>query len=207
MLLRLKLIVCCLFLYLPFSTSAMADLIHWEFSGQSNPPSLFESQFITGGFDYNTGTGTVSNITVQSGDETVPNCFICHNFANSTATIFDNGITFDETILINSGDLIDIYFSITFNVSTSTPENPQANFDFSTPGTVSNVALHEIAYLRLDDPFNPDIYDADGCRDCITAVGSLLPVPEPETYAMVLSGLGLIGFVANRRKKMDAKTA
>jgi hypothetical protein len=29
----------------------------------------------------------------------------------------------------------------------------------------------------------------------------MLPVPEPETYAMMLAGLGLIGFVANRRRR------
>jgi uncharacterized protein YcgI (DUF1989 family) len=27
------------------------------------------------------------------------------------------------------------------------------------------------------------------------------PVPEPETYAMLLAGLGLIGFVAKRRRR------
>ena len=27
------------------------------------------------------------------------------------------------------------------------------------------------------------------------------PVPEPETYAMLLAGLGLLGFVARRRSK------
>lgn len=29
----------------------------------------------------------------------------------------------------------------------------------------------------------------------------LMPVPEPETYAMMLAGLGLIGFVAGRRRR------
>ena len=29
----------------------------------------------------------------------------------------------------------------------------------------------------------------------------LAPVPEPETYAMMLAGLGLMGFVAKRRKQ------
>ncbi|WP_292996568.1 FxDxF family PEP-CTERM protein [Nitrosomonas sp.] len=28
----------------------------------------------------------------------------------------------------------------------------------------------------------------------------LTPVPEPETYAMLLAGLGLLGFVVRRRK-------
>lgn len=31
--------------------------------------------------------------------------------------------------------------------------------------------------------------------------GNLLPVPEPETYAMLLAGLGLLGAVARRRKQ------
>jgi len=29
---------------------------------------------------------------------------------------------------------------------------------------------------------------------------ALAPVPEPETYAMMLGGLGLLGFMARRRK-------
>lgn len=28
-----------------------------------------------------------------------------------------------------------------------------------------------------------------------------LPIPEPETYAMLLAGLGLLGFMAHRRKE------
>jgi hypothetical protein len=30
------------------------------------------------------------------------------------------------------------------------------------------------------------------------------PVPEPETYAMMLAGLGLMGFIARRRRERDA---
>jgi len=33
-----------------------------------------------------------------------------------------------------------------------------------------------------------------------TTIVQLAPVPEPETYAMLLAGLGVMGFVAKRRK-------
>lgn len=33
-------------------------------------------------------------------------------------------------------------------------------------------------------------------------VGAIAAVPEPETYAMLLSGLGLLGFIARRRMKV-----
>jgi len=32
-------------------------------------------------------------------------------------------------------------------------------------------------------------------------LGDVAAVPEPETYAMMLAGLGLINFVARRRKQ------
>jgi hypothetical protein len=34
--------------------------------------------------------------------------------------------------------------------------------------------------------------------------GAPVPVPEPETYAMLLAGLGLLGFMARRRKQKEA---
>jgi hypothetical protein len=30
----------------------------------------------------------------------------------------------------------------------------------------------------------------------------VMPIPEPETYALMLAGLGLVGFMARRRKRM-----
>lgn len=38
-----------------------------------------------------------------------------------------------------------------------------------------------------------------------TTVYSMAPVPEPETYAMLLAGLGLIGFAARRRNNRNSR--
>jgi len=37
-------------------------------------------------------------------------------------------------------------------------------------------------------------------NDAVVMLESVTPVPEPETYAMLLAGLGLMGFVARRRR-------
>lgn len=39
-----------------------------------------------------------------------------------------------------------------------------------------------------------------GCDDCSGTISRILPVPEPEGYAMFLMGLGLIGVATRRRK-------
>ncbi len=60
--------------------------------------------------------------------------------------------------------------------------------------------------------YNNDVYDLttgaiipswDGSTGVLhlEGIATLAPVPEPETYAMILAGLGLVGFMANRRRK------
>lgn len=39
------------------------------------------------------------------------------------------------------------------------------------------------------------------CQDLACAAGGGLPIPEPETYALLLSGLGVIAWVARRRSR------
>jgi len=46
-----------------------------------------------------------------------------------------------------------------------------------------------------------NLYTSGKNQDYLVAsMSSVTPVPEPETYAMLLAGLGLIGFTANRRR-------
>lgn len=76
------------------------------------------------------------------------------------------------------------------------------------PITGTSHPIATIVYDHHPDTYSPALYNpaalrwyqADSASDI--RVGSFLvrAVPEPETYAMMLAGLGLIGFVAHRRK-------
>lgn len=55
--------------------------------------------------------------------------------------------------------------------------------------------------LQGGDPFGRDTGDAFEVAQADGHFQFVSVVPEPETYAMLLAGLGLIGFLANRRKQ------
>ena len=79
-----------------------------------------------------------------------------------------------------------------------------SNYSFSNPGwqleTLSFTAQYTISTLEFAS------YNTPGASgpviDGVSVVA--LPVPEPETYAMMLFGLGLLGLVSRRRKQTGA---
>lgn len=74
----------------------------------------------------------------------------------------------------------------------------QAGFN---PGEFDRAYNHSETVLVENGGRNQDGY---GARTRFDFGPVTTPVPEPETYAMMLAGLGLLGFVARRRKQKTA---
>ena len=66
-------------------------------------------------------------------------------------------------------------------------------------GTNMTINSQTFAYVIGYNDSAGDAYLGDW-DDFVIGV-NIAPIPEPETYAMLLAGLGLMGFVARRRKK------
>jgi len=102
-----------------------------------------------------------------------------------------------------------------YNAQDQAGSGPQAGtgmyyerFDFDIAGLAPGLGLHF-------DLYNETISVCGKAKNCTAgdvdvdkfapfshdAQGMVTNVPEPETYAMLLAGLGLIGFVARRRKQ------
>lgn len=70
-------------------------------------------------------------------------------------------------------------------------------------GQSFSYAMPSTALLRNADSYTFSLY-VDFALTGLTLVDASLPIPEPETYAMFLAGLGLVGVAARRRKQAEA---
>lgn len=112
-----------------------------------------------------------------------------------------NGITLDNlvaTIYSPTGDALwnsGAFTSVSFATTSSGTGN--SGFSFGLDATQSAQAqsfFDGVNRLGL----SATALDATGGHETFFATAS--PVPEPETYGMMLMGLGLMGFVARRKK-------
>ena len=180
---------------LALSSSSWAQIIHWEIDGLFTDPgsTLSQERVFSGGFDFDTVTNKIFNVTIVSTPTTSANCILCWDYTGAEAGFF------------SEFDFMGIFFEKRIDFSeTSYRENTLllVNPDISTPGVI-DVYMSEDAYWRagtgnpVDDTFvnTPCI----GSLTCATLTGTLVPVPEPETYAMLLAGLGIIGLRGRRK--------
>lgn len=144
--------------------------------------------------------------------------FITDDYTHITATnagAFENLYTF--TLAPNNGTLLNTTAYITGSKASlvSTIQLYDAAYASvtslvghtaiysATGATVGkmNVSTLDLSPLRANHAYTLVVKGA-GSGTYFTNI-SLAPVPEPETYAMLLAGLGMVGFVTARRRKKN----
>jgi len=183
--------------------SAMADYIHWEMYTSPDPAKtrvMGENFSITGSFNYSLISNTIFDISVRT--STTDGCVACNDFSDGgTGQTYSfpsgqGGVQFMEEYGPDGWMLGREYF-----MQISGGNGPDGNwiFDVAQPGTHANLDIDHWGLVLLNDPLDPSVHESIGCIDCAYAIGTLVPAPESETYAMLLAGLGILGWKARRK--------
>jgi hypothetical protein len=141
----------------------------------------------TSGFDGTFGTGwsLLGKVTSASGSSTLDGVDFTWGFTQTTGTtgtwslMADQNVTLDLVFAMHASDHSGAFLF----------DNQALVANAVTPGTWS------IHWLNNGDQV-PDFSNLTlFARDIVTT-----PVPEPETYAMLLAGFAAMGFIARRRR-------
>lgn len=206
-----------------FSASAFAVNVSWT-DWTSSPDSFSASgDLLVGSTSVGVGyTGTGSHAFVQTAGGT--NYWTGSAYTNGTV---DNAPPASDIIALNTGGTVTITFSqtvvdpyiglVSWNGNTVDFGVPIVIDSFGpgfwgsgTPvlnatgtGFFGSGEVHGV--IRLPGSFDSITFShtSEGWHGFTVGVAGIAPVPEPETYAMLLAGLGLLGFAA-RRKKANA---
>ena len=173
------------------TTTYAAVSIHWEVDGYFD-----DGGRVDGGFNFDPDTDSFSNITLYTTRSENVGGGVSWNYSTAHGGFImgsaDDHFGFFDVVHLDS--VHSVFYVLEF--SGFDPRQPGLIWyidDFSeTENHTSDTEGHAIvrsSYLGI----------ADGT---LTS-----PIPEPETYAMLLSGLGLLGFLAKRRKKAGLTAA
>jgi hypothetical protein len=120
----------------------------------------------------------------------------------------------------HSGDFTDTFtFSPTFPSSWVSASlitigfEASENIDFGVVTLNGNLLSHtsdgpkDVVYtaeqLLLSGPLTLVVNGFSGSNATYSGTFNLTVVPEPETYALMLGGLGMVGFISRRKRKAD----
>ena len=166
------------------------------------------------GVTFSSGSGSQNLVVTRSGVGFGDN-FLCTGAGGSPTCIGETILTFASGVsgltFYQVGDdqavdgarvaLVDVSVGGTFAATV----NILGDTNFFNPNLVDLSAFSNVTSIRIHDITDQTGLGWDNfsfsATPVVGPVAAAPAVPEPETYAMLLAGLGLLGLVAGRRKK------
>lgn len=178
---------------------------------------------VNGTMDWTTANAWADNLVTGSGGTTISDWRLPTMADPAAVALWSNdGTNAGYNVATSSSEMASLFFSTLGNKSyLDTNGNPQAGYGLTNAGSFQSMQSH---YYWLgteyapytNDAWNFGTYDghqgADGKGNQIYAMAVrpgdvMAPVPEPETYAMMLLGLGVIGAISRRRPRAAVTSA
>lgn len=147
------------------------------------------------------GTPTLGELHWTSG----ANVNLLFNAAESGG----NGLTVnDVTMKFYNGNTVIAAIDGSFSLANTATGNGNAGFLISVDAAqqtyLNTTVFNQAGAANFRIALESTISDVSGGAESFSAVSIVSNAPEPGVYGMLLSGLGLMGFVAKRRKQNPA---
>ncbi len=178
-----------------FSSSWILQL---NFVDSVNPVTPSSTPFGSGYQQILNGTGTL-NILYGSGP----------NSGQTYVTGTLGNVSNQSYILASPNSSSSAFIQLAFNPTAGPQEYLQLqgttspSVSLCVPDNTIGMCNNTNTYTPGSNQFNS--FALDWKANVSSTPYALAPVPEPETYAMMLAGLGLLGFIATRRSKAAKK--
>lgn len=173
-------------------TSAL-DITGWKVDDSS---ASFASGAVLTGLSH---IAAGQSVIFVEGDAAVAQAFKLNWFGNSVPASFAVGYYSGKGLgLSTDGDAINIYNAsgvLQANVLFGSSGSAAPYQTFDNAAGLNNTTISQLSVMGVNGAFA-----TAGSVGEIGSPGSIAAVPEPETYAMLLAGLGLVGAVARRRR-------
>jgi hypothetical protein len=174
---------------------------------------------------FNTSQGTLLSVEIQLFSDLTSKFSVENKGAGSTTFTLDSASSvslsssafslatltnnYHATVTKDAYDLSDDYAGASGGVVTPLSQHQSVSAVFTDAATLAAFTGSGSVYATVSGTGSTKITASGNVHTAATssygAYGTVIytfaaPVPEPETYAMLLAGLGLVGFAARRRK-------